>query len=522
MNILGISSFYYDSAACLLSEGEIVAAAQEERFTRKKHDNAFPINSIHYCLKEGAITAKNLDSVVFYSNNLRDRVKTYYFLRRMGYFKKIIFFSQKESYLASAFCPSNFSEAAILVNDGQKIGIIFGRGHDNKIEYVENKRFRYSLGALYSAVTAYLGFRPYSDEYKVMGLAAYGRPKYKDLLIGNLKRKPKSLEAVFGGGPYKAGSDITQEQMDVAASVQAAVESETLKIVESLYKMVPSENLCISGSLGLNCLLNTAILKQGNFKNIWIQPASTDAGCAIGVAYLAWHEYLGNKRSVHDCQDKMRNAFLGPGYSDEDIEKFLIGEGVLYKKLDHLKIPEIVADLIASGNIVGWFQGRMEFGPRALGARSILADSRSRDFCDRLNLKVKHRENFRPFAPTVLTEKANEYFDLEVESPYMLLVAQVKENKKQEIPAAVHIDNSSRIQTIERSQRSLYYDIVNAFYQKTGCPVIINTSFNTRNEPIVLNPQDAYQCFKSSDIDYLLMGRFLVDKKQLRSGDHVF
>ena len=513
MNILGISAFYQDSAACLLSDGELAAAVQEERFSRRKHENSFPLDAVEYCLRQGGISMKDTDYLAFYNNSVKDRLRVYYYCGRFAKPKKIIFFSSGESYLASAFYPSDFCEAAILVADGQKTGMLLGRGSGNRVEAIDGGFLNYSLGALYSLVTRYLGFKPYSDEYKVMGLSAYGRPKYKDLLIGNLKRNPRPLEAVLGRGPYKAGVDITQEQMDVAASVQAAVESEILKIVESLYKIAPSQNLCICGSLGLNCLLNSAILKQGFFKNIWIQPAGSDAGCAIGAAFLTWYKYLGNQRIPGDGKDKMRNTFLGPEYGDQEIERFLIKDNIPYKKIDYSKVPEVVADLISEGNIVGWFQGRMEFGPRALGGRSILADPRSLDFHDRLNLKVKFRENFRPLAPTVLAEKAAEYFDLGMLSPYMLLTAQARENKKREIPAVVHIDGSSRIQTIERCQHPLYYDTVNAFYQKTGCPVIINTSFNTRNEPIVLSPQDAYGCFKSTEMDYLAMGSFLLYKK---------
>jgi carbamoyltransferase len=302
--------------------------------------------------------------------------------------------------------------------------------------------------------------------------------------------------------------------MDIAASVQSAAQTQTLKLVEALYKINASENLCICGSMGLNCILNTEILKQGLFKHLWIQPAATDAGCAIGAAYLAWHKYLGQQRPSKDSKDKLKNAFLGPSYSDADIEEFLIKNNIPYQELDYAKIPALAAELLAGGNVIGWFQSRMEFGPRALGARSILADSRSFAFHDRLNLKVKFRENFRPFAPTVLAEKAQEYFDLAVASPYMLFVAQTRQDKKKEIPAVVHIDDSSRIQTLARDTHPLYYDTVNAFYQKTGCPVLINTSFNTKNEPIVATLQDTYACFKKTDIDYLIMNKFLLAKSR--------
>ncbi len=512
MNILGISAFYQDSAACLLSDGELSAAVQEERFSRRKHEASFPLDSIRYCLEQADASYKDLGLAAFYNDSFTDRLKVSYFLRKIGYRGRIVFYSRRASYMAAAFYPSQFKEAAILVNDGIKLGIVLGRGEGKKIEEIKNHKFGFSLGNFYSAVTAYLGFKPNCDEYIVMGLSAFGRPKYKDLFLRNINKR--SLKDALRMMPYEKSKDVTQAEMDIAASLQAAVEIEILKISESLYKIAPSENLCISGSLGLNCLLNTAILKQRLFKNIWIQPAGTDAGCSLGAAFLAWHHRLGNERIIAGNQDKMHNAFLGPGFSDTDIEKFLLSNDIRYKKLEPAKIPDVVADLIAEGNIVGWFQGRMEFGPRALGARSILADPRSLNFHDRLNLKVKFRENFRPFAPTVLAEKAAEYFDLEMLSPYMLLTEQTKENKKKEIPAAVHIDGSSRIQTIERnSQHVLYYDTVNAFYQKTGCPLIINTSFNTRNEPIVLSLQDAYRCFKKTEMDYLSMGNFLITKK---------
>jgi carbamoyltransferase len=304
--------------------------------------------------------------------------------------------------------------------------------------------------------------------------------------------------------------------MDIASSIQKATEEETLKITEYLYKTTGCVNLCLSGQLALNCLINSEILKQGFFKDIWIQPASTDAGCAVGVAFLIWYKYLNNKRIITDYQDKMKNAFLGPSYSDEEIENFLKSNGIPYKKLDYSVIPKITAELIIKGNIVGWFQARIEFGPRALGSRSILADSRNFQLKDRLNAKVKFREDFRPLAPTVLFEKKDEFFNLNRESPYMLFVAEVKKDKINQIPAVTHIDNSSRIQTIKREQNPLYYDTIYEFYKETGCPVIINTSFNTKDEPIVLTPQDAYRCFMRTEMDYLLMGSFLLDKKEQR------
>lgn len=522
--ILGISCFYYDSAICLVKDGEILYAVQEERFSRKKHDPNFPLNSIRYCLKEEKIDINDLDFIGFYDNSFKNRFKILYELKKINFRKKVIFFDKKTSYLASAFYPSYFKEAVILVNDGDKVGLVLGRGKDNIIEPIKNKDFNYSLGKLYSAITHYLGFKENSDEYKVMGLSGYGKPKYKDLILKNkdrllntsFKKINKVLEEILDRPARKKDVEITEFHMDIASSIQKATEEETLKITEYLYKTTGCVNLCLSGQLALNCLINSEILKQGFFKDIWIQPASTDAGCAVGVAFLIWYKYLNNKRIITDYQDKMKNAFLGPSYSDEEIENFLKSNGIHYKKLDYSVIPKITAELIIKGNIVGWFQARIEFGPRALGSRSILADSRNFQLKDRLNAKVKFREDFRPLAPTVLFEKKDEFFNLNRESPYMLFVAEVKKDKINQIPAVTHIDNSSRIQTIKREQNPLYYDTIYEFYKETGCPVIINTSFNTKDEPIVLTPQDAYRCFMRTEMDYLLMGSFLLDKKEQR------
>jgi len=519
MNILGISSFYFDSAACLMWDGEIIAAAQEERFTRNKRDGDFPINAIKYCLKEGGLEITDIDIVGFYDNSSQNVKKARSILKKMGCCKEIVAFSRHESYLASAFYPSPFDESAIIISANHMTGILGGRGTSSHIETFKYLRFSYSLSDLYSAITSYLGFNANSDEYKVMGLSAYGKPRYKDLLINkkeilsikDLRKTQKILKNLLKVDPRKPGAEISQEHMDIASSAQAAVEEETIKIVDYMSSLKSTDALCLGGEMALNCLLNTKILREKLFKKIWIQPASTDAGCAVGAAFLVWHKYLENKKSA--CPpDLMKNAFLGPAYSDNEIEAFLSGQNIPFKRVDYAQIPGFTAELLASGNVIGWFQARMEFGPRALGSRSILADSRNLSMHDRLNLKVKYREPFRPLAPSVLQDKAGEYFELPQENPYMLFTAAVKEDKRSLIPAVTHIDGSSRVQTIKRDAHPLYYDTIYAFFQKTGCPVIVNTSFNTKNEPIVLSPKDAYNCFKSTDMDYLIMGNFVVDR----------
>ena len=522
MNILGISSFYYDSASCLLRSGELIAAAQEERFTRKKHDGDFPANAIQYCLKEAGIEICDIDLVGFYDKTPSNALKIRSFLKKIGYRKEIITFSLQESYLAGAFYPSPFEKAAILTNASAPVGIVSGRGKGRHIDFFQYLRFPYSLGSLYSAVTHYLGFDVKSEEYKVMGLSAYGKAKYRDLLLKNketlssmdLQKTTKMLKEISGVAPRQRERDILQAHMDIAASLQAVIEEETLNITSYISQISGCDALCLSGEIALNCLLNSKILQQGLFKKAWAQPASTAAGCAIGAAFLVWHKHLGNPRNTTE-EDRMKHGFLGPSYSDAQIEVFLTQNGIRYQKIDYSHIPEFTADLLAQGNVVGWFQGRLEFGPRALGNRSILADSRNLSMHERLNLKVKFREPFRPLAPSVLQDAANQYFELPQESPYMLFTATVKEDKRSLIPAVTHVDNSSRVQTIKRDTHPLYYDTIYAFLQKTGCPVIVNTSFNTKNEPIVLSPQDAYNCFKNTDMDYLIMGSYILDKSNI-------
>jgi len=584
MKILGISCFYHDSAASLVSDGEIIAAVQEERFTRKKHDAAFPANAINYCLKEAGISAKELDFVAFYDKPfikferiletalsyapsgitqfiesipiwLKQKLWTTEIIRRdLAFDGKIIFTEHHEAHAGSAFYPSPFQEAAFLTIDG--VGewetASFGVGQGKSLDIQQYLRFPHSLGLLYSAFTYYTGFRVNSGEYKLMGLAPYGRPLYKDIILkelidlkddGSFKLNMKyfgfcnslrmtnaRFNRLFGSPPRKPETKITQNFMDIAASIQEVTEEIMLRMSWHIHKVTGQDKLCLAGGVALNCVGNGRILRDGPFKDIWIQPASGDAGGALGAALVVWHKYLGNQRIVDEVHDLQKASLLGPGFIDEETENFLIKQNIPYRRLVNSEIVEKVSDLIISGKVVGWFQGRIEFGPRALGARSIIGDARNPDMQSKMNLKIKYRESFRPFAPTVLNEKASEWFALDKESPYMLLVASVKEDKCLEvakdfqgfeklkslrslIPAVTHVDYSSRVQTVKRSDHPLYYDMLQSFFKKTGCPVIINTSFNVRGEPLVLSPQDAYKCFMRTEIDYLMLGSFLLDKQ---------
>ncbi len=587
MNILGISCFYHDSAACLVRDGEIIAAVQEERFSRKKHDFNFPINSINWCLKEAGISAKELDFVVFYDKpfikfeRILETALSYapsgvrQFIQAMplwlkqklwipevirkelDYHGKILFTEHHESHAASAFYPSPFKEAAFLTLDG--VGewetASFGVGHDNNLDLQYYLRFPHSLGLLYSAFTYYAGFKVNSGEYKLMGLAPYGEARYVDLILnelldlkedGSFKLNMKyfgycnglrmtnwRFEKLFGGPQRKPETKITEKFMDIAASIQSATEEIMLRMVKYVHKITGQDKLCLAGGVALNCVGNGRILREGPFKEIWIQPASGDAGAALGAALLVWYKHLGKKRIADNQNDTQKASLLGPSYTDDYIENFFIKEAIPYKKLSFSQIPEIVSDLIINSNCIGWFQNRLEFGPRALGARSIIGDARNPEMQSRMNLKIKFRESFRPFAPTVLKEKVSEWFDLDRESPYMLLVAPVRIDKRVDskeheefqgfdklkvsrsfIPAVTHVDYSARIQTIKREDNSLYYDMINAFFKKTGCPVIINTSFNVRGEPLVCTPEDAFRCFMRTEMDYLVIGSFLLDKKE--------
>jgi len=586
MNILGISCFYHDSAACLVRDGEVIAAAQEERFSRKKHDFNFPVNAINWCFQKGHVGPKDLNFIIFYEKpfikferiletslayaptGIRqfmqamplwlkqklwspDSIK-----KELGYSGKILFSEHHESHAASAFYPSPFKEAAFLTLDG--VGewetASFGVGKDNQLNTLQYLNFPHSLGLLYCAFTYYTGFKVNSGEYKLMGLAPYGEPKYADLILNELIDVKKDgsfklnmkyfgfgnglrmtngrFEKLFGGPPRKPETKISQKDMDIAASIQKVTEEIMLSMATYVYEATGKDKLCLAGGVALNCVGNGRLLKESPFKQIWIQPASGDAGGAQGAALLVWYKYLGNARDSDNKNDKQKASLLGPSFDDEEIESFLKKENAPYRSLPYSDIPQIVAELIIQGKVTGWFQGGLEFGPRALGARSIIADARDPLMQSRMNLKIKFRESFRPFAPTVLKEYASEWFNLNVESPYMLLVAPLRDDKKlpldatqdkvmgfdklkqkrSVIPAVTHVDYSARIQTIKRDDHPLFYDTINAFFQKTGCPVVINTSFNVRGEPLVCTPSDAYRCFMRTDMDYLVMGCFLLDK----------
>jgi len=588
MNILGISAFYHDSAACLVRDGEIINAAQEERFTRMKHDFSFPKNAIDFCLQNGGVKADDLDYVVFYDKpfiKFERILETYLafaplgirtFVRalplwikqklwmkeliatELGFRGQILFPEHHESHAASAFFPSPFQEAAFLTIDGvgEWTTASYGIGKDNNVTILAEIHFPHSLGLLYSAFTYYTGFKVNSGEYKVMGLAPYGRPIYKDLILKELidlkedgsfklnmkyfdycvglKMTNKRFEKLFGGPARRPESLLTQRDMDLARSVQDVTEEAMLRMTRHIHKVTGRKNLCLAGGVALNCVGNGRILREGPFENIWIQPAAGDAGGALGAALFAWHQYLGNPRQADNRMDSQRGSYLGPDFKDSDILDYLKSNDIPYSCLRTEDIPEKVADLIAEQRVVGWFEGPMEFGPRALGARSIVGDARSPKMQELMNLKIKFRESFRPFAPSVLEEKACEYFDIKTESPYMLLVAPVKtEIRRQmteeeesrfgldklhvvrsDIPAVTHVNYSARIQTVNRRTHPLYHQMISKFDQKYGCPVIINTSFNVRGEPIVCTPHDAYMCFMRTNMDYLVMGSFLLDKNQ--------
>jgi carbamoyltransferase len=586
MNVLGIACFYHDSAASLVKDGEIIAAAQEERFTRKKHDQNFPKNAIEYCLKEGGIGIGDIDYVGFYEKPfvkferilftylafspwglksflkampmwIKHRLWMSDFIRSELNFKgKIIFMEHHESHAASAFFPSPFKEAAILTMDavGEWDTSSYGIGTKNRIELLAEQRFPHSLGLLYSAFTYYTGFKVNSAEYKVMGLAPYGEPRYVDIILDELMdlkqdgsfklnmryfnyavgltMTNRRFHKLFGAPPRKRESRLTQRDMDLARSIQVVTEEIMIRMARYVYAQTGRENLCIGGGVALNCVGNGRLLRESPFKKIWIQPAAGDAGGALGTALFIWYQYLGNAREADETKDCQKSSLLGPAVNDEEIADFLEKNSIPYKKLDRETLLDMVATLIAQEKVIGWFQGRMEFGPRALGARSIIGDARSRKMQSIMNLKIKFRESFRPFAPTVLRERVCEYFEMDQESPYMLLVSPVRKEKRidmtkeqqdlfgidklniarSEIPAVTHVDYSARIQTIKETDNPLYYDLITKFYEKTGCPVIINTSFNVRGEPIVCRPQEAYTCFMRTDMDYLVMGSFLLDK----------
>jgi carbamoyltransferase len=589
--ILGISAFYHDSAAALVVDGEIVSAAQEERFSRKKHDYRFPTHAIEYCLGEAGLEAGDLDHVVFYDKPLlkfERLLETYLaysprgfrsFLKALPlwlrqklhlprqmdrglggrYRGRYVFTGHHESHAASAFFPSPYEQAAILTMDGAgEWGTAsFGSGVGHRIELTHELRFPHSLGLLYSAFTYYTGFRVNSGEYKLMGLAPYGEPIYADRIREKLLDiKPDGsfrmdmryfnycqgltmthprFDALFGGPPRKPESPITQREMDLAASVQAVTEDIVLRMVRHVHEQTGMENLCLAGGVSLNCVANGRALREGPFENVWIQPAAGDAGGALGAALFVWHQLLGNPREVNGTDDRQKGSLLGPAYSNEQIRSFLDGEGATYEYYEREDdLLEAVAEALAGQEVVGHFAGRMEFGPRALGSRSILGDPRSEKMQSVMNLKIKFRESFRPFAPSVLREDVHRYFQMREneDSPYMLLVAPVREDQRlhggdgeglagidrllkvvrSTVPAITHVDCSARVQTVDPTRHGRFYRLIRRFREKTGCPLVINTSFNIRGEPIVCTPENAYRCFMATNMDVLVLEHFLLRK----------
>ncbi len=589
MNILGISAFYHDSAAALVTDGTIVAAAQEERFTRVKHDPGFPSHAVAYCLEAGGVRAEDLDFVVFYEKPLlrfERLLETYIAYAPRGfrqflmsiplwlkqklhlpreldaalggkYKGRYVFTEHHESHAASAFFPSPFEEAAILTLDGvgewatASAGI--GRGH--RVELQKVIHFPHSLGLLYSAFTYYTGFRVNSGEYKLMGLAPYGQPRYHDLILSelldlkedgsfrlNMRYFPYGYKTVmvdgrfkrlFGAPVRKPESPITEHTMDVAASIQSVTEEIMLRMARNLHQETGMKNLVLAGGVALNCVGNGRILRESPFESIWVQPAAGDAGGALGAALFVWHQLLDHERHAGPC-DTQGGSLLGPAFGDEAIGAFLQRIGAPCHRFEQDDdLYDCVADLVASEHVVGWFQGRMEFGPRALGSRSIIGDARSEKMQSVMNLKIKFRESFRPFAPCVLAEDASDYFGLEPgqESPYMLIVAPVQEGKRLDgdlgakglerlkrkrsvIPAVTHVDYSARVQTVDATRHGRLHELMRRFKDKTGCPVIINTSFNIRGEPIVCTPEHAYRCFMATDMDVLVLGRHVLYKHE--------
>ena len=588
MIILGISAFYHDAAAALLRDGEIIAAAQEERFTRKKHDASFPINAIRYVLAEAGIEADAIDAVAFYEKPITKFVRileTYFsvapkgirsFMMAMPVWLKqklwipleiersleacgaskripIYFPSHHESHAASAFFPSPFEQSAILTIDGvgEWESATIGHGKGNRVELISDLRFPHSLGLLYSAFTYFCGFRVNSGEYKLMGLAPYGNPTYVKTIYENLvdvredgsfrlnmdyfgyldglKMTNNRFAQLFGGSERKAEAEITQREMDIARSIQVVTEDIVLKMAQHARRVTSSPNLCLSGGVALNCVANGKLLRSGCFDKLWIQPASGDAGGALGAALVVWHHVKDSPRMAEAGSDKMRGSYLGPGFDDAEIREWLVSRGCVFRELKPEERADVIAELIESEKVVGLFQGRMEYGPRALGNRSIIGDARSPRMQSIMNLKIKHRESFRPFAPSCLEEKVSEFFELDEPSPYMLLVAPVNASRccevdaadstrkrinqvRSDIPAITHVDYSARVQTVNPQMNSEYYDIIRAFERRTGYGILINTSFNVRGEPIVCTPEDAFRCFMRTEMDCLVLGSHLLMK----------
>ena len=597
MYILGISAFYHDSAACLIKNGEIIAAAQEERFTRKKHDLAFPKHAIQYCIQEANINPSHIDHIVFYEKpfvKFERLLETYLafapkgfksFVKAMPIWikeklfqkaaltkelsaalggddadwdEKILFSEHHLSHAASAYYPSPFESAAVLTLDGvgEWTTTSYAIGNANELNVLKEIHFPHSLGLLYSAFTYYTGFRVNSGEYKVMGLAPYGEPKYTNLIKDNLidiaddgsfrldmsyfdyatglTMTNKKFDSLFGGPPRKPEADLTQREMDLAASIQKITEEVVIKIAKTIAIETNEKNLCLAGGVALNCVANGILLREKIFERIWIQPAAGDAGCALGAALSVWYQYLGNKRNISVNRDEMQGSYLGPQYSDEEIESQLKSCGAVYKHYNDYDLIDSVSDLLSSEKAVGWMQGRMEFGPRALGGRSIIADPRSPKMQKQLNLKVKYRESFRPFAPSVLIEDVSEWFEHSDDSPYMLIVADIKDDKRRKmtleedqlfgieklniprssVPAITHVDYSARIQTVHADTNPRYHAVISKFKEKTGCPIVVNTSFNVRGEPIVCTPIDAFKCFMGTEMDALAVGNYLLLKEE--------
>jgi carbamoyltransferase len=595
MKILGISAYYHDSAAALVIDGEVIAAAQEERFSRKKHDARFPQNAIAYCLQEAGIRLKDLDNIVFYEKpfiTFERLLETYLayapkgfssflmampvWLKEKLYLKavlkkelaaigdckqsqlpKLLFTEHHQSHAAGAFFPSPFQRAAVLCLDavGEWATSSVWLGDGNQLTPQWQINFPHSLGMLYSAFTYYTGFKVNSGEYKLMGLAPYGKPKYVDLILDNLLELKEDgtfrlnmdyfnyatgltmtnhkFNRLFGSPPRQPESKLTQREMDIAASIQKVTEEIVLRLCRTVKQELQEDYLCLAGGVALNCVANGRILREGLFKDIWIQPAAGDAGSAVGAALAIWHQYHNQPRSVNGS-DKMRGSYLGPKFSETEISSYLDRVQAKYYYLEDEQLFPKVAEILAEENVVGWFQGRMEFGPRALGGRSIIGDPRSPKMQSVMNLKIKYRESFRPFAPSVLVDRVTDYFEIDRPSPYMLLVAPVQEDirltmtseqqqlfgidklkvPRSQIPAVTHVDYSARIQTVHPETNPRYYELIRQFEAKTGCGVIVNTSFNVRGEPIVCTPEDAYRCFMRTEMDYLVLENFLLAKSE--------
>ncbi len=587
MNILGISAFYHDSAAALLRDGEIVAAAQQERFSRRKHDPRFPKEAADYCLAEAGITLDEVDAVAFYDKPLvkferllltyaalaPKGIRSFYeqvpswlseklFMRgtlrkELGYQGRVYFSTHHLSHAASAFFPCPWEEAAFITVDGvgEWATTTYGVGRGNRVEILKEITFPHSLGLLYSAFTYFTGFRVNSGEYKLMGLAPYGEPRYADIIrrelvdirddgsfrlnmkyfdyCAGLRMTNAAFAGLFGGPERRPETKITQREMDLARSVQEVTEEIMLNMARQVHRETGARHLALAGGVALNCVANGRLLREGPFEDVWIQPCAGDGGNALGAALSVWHQCLDQPRTPDPRRQKA--TYLGPAFSDDEIGRFLKERNIPHKHYSMDEIPDVVAGIIAGQKVVGWFQGRMEFGPRALGARSILGDPRSREMQSVLNLKIKFRESFRPFAPSVMAEHADEWFDLRGhESPYMLLVADVLPQRlrelteeeraaqgfdklkvvRSEIPAVTHVDNSARIQTVRREDNPAYHALLDAFRRKTGCPVLINTSFNVRGEPIVRTPEEAYTCFMRTHMDFLCLGGYVLDKTE--------